>query len=1347
MNASTHAAKVSKYLRNALCQAFPRQRKVRQHEIASTAARDLCALTTSLKRQLKPYKIMTRLARLHDCFHAWRNKQTSTKMSREWTRQFFAKQALIRHNLNQAAWQLRKQLRADRKSYLERICSQVCEAKPGEVFRLLRPLIGTSRRHGIGNPLPQINRADGAVSASFEEYQQRWTEHFAQLEGGHITDPSFFVRKELDRQRDQPVVQWETMADIPSLSNLEAALRKVNLHKAVGPDQVPGDLLHMFPREFARILFPLMAKFAFRLHEPIQWKGGQLIKLYKGKGPIRECSSFRGILLMSTIGKAIRAGMRHKVNRAFVANSTDTHFGGKPAQSVIFGAQMVRHFISMRKTAGTCCVILFCDIASAFYRVLRQLATGATVSDEEIATIVARLGLAPEVMHKLHQALNGQSAHELLLGTQPERRLLQESLNGTWFWTEKGPLVHTLVGTRPGDSWADITFNILFAEVIGEVQKELLHMGLALTLPANATRCFEALDPNIHDTSDVACHATWADDLALLLPLSSPEQAAGQTGRAAQALLLQLARVGLKASFGTAKTAVLLFIRGKDAVSIRRKVFSTKNPQIPVILEEETVMIPIVTQYKHLGGIVAAKANMRLEISARIGKAMAAFVRISRKVLRARQYPLNLRLQVFEATVMSIFQWGCGAWPTRPTLQEREWKTWQTACFKMFRKLSPLSSEMQVRHVSNDEILISLAVSTPLDRLQVARVRHIGSMLVNAPNAVWALLRQDVQARQAYEQALVWLWRGTGRDREAPPPHAWEAWEKLAVEQPLTWKRLTRKVSGRYKTYRVIQARVRQAYADILKSIVQAGAALGGRSMQTQHYCLICSQPFCNKRAWFLHAYYKHSYISMAGQAAVGTSCPVCAKEYFSKEKLKHHLQYSAVCRHYAWSAAESTPSQERVHDQMPWIYTDVPVVYHEDQEHRDDLQLWENLQEAARCFVLSVEDEGFAEDVYRRVREACNLPMPFPSVVTVLERWLAFLGPNADPLLLKAGHRIRQEFSDICLQNVAFDDWNLDDENERKAIQFGALRPGRPARSFCEKYFLHLYSGRRRQGDLQDALEALEPEGGVTLWVLSIDVMVSGEYCDLLQKDTQMLWLKIAREGLVEGLLAGPPCETWSVAREADGMAPETGPRPLRTAAEPWGLVDLSQKESSQIDVGNQLMIFAIKISLVQALYGKFSLLEHPDDPELHDSSKAASPTIWRTALLTWLRQLDLFIELRLEQGYYYNQVSRKPTRFLISGVVQSKAQEIERHCRTSKKPDASTIGKSSGGSFRTAKLKEYTPELCAMIAQLYAHRSRPQCEALDVAPGEYSWMQSLSVSEYVHETHGPDYARAVQT
>ena len=212
-------------------------------------------------------------------------------------------------------------------------------------------------------------------------------------------------------------------------------------------------------------------------------------------------------------------------------------------------------------------------------------------------------------------------------------------------------------------------------------------------------------------------------------------------------------------------------------------------------------------------------------------------------------------------------------------------------------------------------------------------------------------------------------------------------------------------------------------------------------------------------------------------------------------------------------------------------------------------------------------------------------------------------------------------------------------------------------------------------EGDVatfQDALEALEPEPGVTLWVLSVDVMVSSTCCNLLKEDTQ------------RRVLAGPPCETWSVARD-------------------------------------------------------------PDDPGLHNPAKKKSPSIWKTALLEWFRQTGLFTELRLEQGFYH-QGSPKPTRFLLSGVTSDVTHDFELRSRTSERPKAVSIGRD-GVSFKTAKLKECTPQLCAMIAQLYAHRLRPQCEALDEAPDEYEWMRSLAVSNYEHEPHGPDFAGAVQT
>lgn len=59
---------------------------------------------------------------------------------------------------------------------------------------------------------------------------------------------------------------------------------------------------------------------------------------------------------------------------------------------------------------------------------------------------------------------------------------------------------------------------------------------------------------------------------------------------------------------------------------------------------------------------------------------------------------------------------------------------------------------------------------------------------------------------------------------------------------------------------------------------------------------------------------------------------------------------------------------------------------------------------------------------------------------------------------------------------------------------------------------------------------------------------------------------------------VAGPPCETWSQARENDpggGDDDYKGPRVLRTAARPWGLEAMSLKEIKQVMFGDTLLGF----------------------------------------------------------------------------------------------------------------------------------------------------------------------------
>lgn len=109
---------------------------------------------------------------------------------------------------------------------------------------------------------------------------------------------------------------------------------------------------------------------------------------------------------------------------------------------------------------------------------------------------------------------------------------------------------------------------------------------------------------------------------------------------------------------------------------------------------------------------------------------------------------------------------------------------------------------------------------------------------------------------------------------------------------------------------------------------------------------------------------------------------------------------------------------------------------------------------------------------------------------------------------------------------------------------------------------FLHLVSGQRRRGYLQE-VEHFAATHGLQVRALSVDVVISLQFGDMLRHDTQQVFMEALRLGWVCGLAAGPPCETWSRARE-NQLATDSGPRPVRVISTPEGLSQLSNRPSS---------------------------------------------------------------------------------------------------------------------------------------------------------------------------------------
>ena len=137
-----------------------------------------------------------------------------------------------------------------------------------------------------GNPLTTTN-----------EQLKRWADHFREL----------LNRPTPDTPPDIPPAETELpiSCDKPSKTEIKKAIMTLRSGKAAGPDEIPAEAIKADIETAVHMLYSLFSKIWEKEEVRAQWKEGIIIKLPK-KGDLRDCSNYRGIMLLSTPGKVLK---------------------------------------------------------------------------------------------------------------------------------------------------------------------------------------------------------------------------------------------------------------------------------------------------------------------------------------------------------------------------------------------------------------------------------------------------------------------------------------------------------------------------------------------------------------------------------------------------------------------------------------------------------------------------------------------------------------------------------------------------------------------------------------------------------------------------------------------------------------------------------------------------------------------------------------------------------------------------------------------------------------------------------------------------------------------------------
>ena len=800
---------------------------------------------------------------------------------------------------------LRHSIQGDKRSFTHEAAKAAASNSSKDTFRKLRALIGPSKRKAKGSrAIPAVRLEDGTIAGDPAAAEARWIRHFSSIEADGPKSPELILQHCRARQEALDLTDHDIEShEIVTRAQLEDGLRASTPGRAAGKDRVPADLLRACPAGLSRPLFPIVLKFAMRLQEPIQWKGGELHSIWKRKGSPLDCESHRAILVSSSIGKAVHSTLRRHCSTHFDEAAMPLQVGGRAGFPVQFVLQAARLWQERCKTQRTSCAIIFLDLKEAFHRVARALVHGGQPDQASIDNVIATLGLDPEVGPRLQAYVRERSLISEAGGPPVLARMVAETNSDTWF--SHGALEGTAIvkaGTRPGDNLADLIFSFLFAELLKTLRRRFERDGLSCALPWNDKWLGASPDTaNSVGANDVErpIDVTWMDDLALLVEDPRPERLLEKVAAVATATLDECMKATLVPNLAEGKTECVVALYGPGSKKTSAEVFRGSSPDIQLHSDIwPSARLRLVTTYKHVGGIVQAGGGTTKEVRSRLGAAWAAFRQHRRQVFSSPLVQARDKAVLFTAVVESTLFYGVGAWPVHDQAATHKF---QGALLNMARlMLRPRFSYNAARRMSGLYALACARILPAEVSIALERLRHFRLVMSKGCAEFWALLHAEQSWLRQIQHTLGWAGELRARAGFLEPDIAvWEVSAEIARADAGRWKRIVKQTKTVAGLDSLWTAEVQQYHGLLFRQLRSCGAYLDEvvTAEGEPEVCARCSKTFADKRAWSHHAFKVHGRVREERLLVDGQQCLVCLRHYRSTEKLCNHLRYSRTCK------------------------------------------------------------------------------------------------------------------------------------------------------------------------------------------------------------------------------------------------------------------------------------------------------------------------------------------------------------------------------------------------------------------------------------------------------------------
>ena len=155
-----------------------------------------------------------------------------------------------------------------------------------------------------------------------------------------------------------------TEPNLITRDELDMAIRQLNKGKSVGPDDIPNEAIINMNKKNRDTLRQRLNEVYTTKQIPEEWREGEIIIIYKGKGTKGKCSNERGRTLSSNMGKLFERIINNRIQTQITM--TPNQGGGQKGKITVDYILRIQNIINNARKSKQTIHITFLDVTKAY---------------------------------------------------------------------------------------------------------------------------------------------------------------------------------------------------------------------------------------------------------------------------------------------------------------------------------------------------------------------------------------------------------------------------------------------------------------------------------------------------------------------------------------------------------------------------------------------------------------------------------------------------------------------------------------------------------------------------------------------------------------------------------------------------------------------------------------------------------------------------------------------------------------------------------------------------------------------------------------------------------------------